>query len=159
VPCAFVILATCLSVTSMALAAGCQQQTFSDQEKADIRASWNPGAQPAVAHPQSAVLIEGPAPLLYQAREPGTIHVTDSASGARLVTAAVQRGTVIRIDSEDGIFVGEQKLKAGPLTTGRRYGIVLDVDASGDWQSRIEAPKPAPPPPTRPANERSQSSF
>lgn len=158
-PCAFVILAICLSVTSMALAAGCQPQTFSDQEKADIRDSWKPGTSPAVAHPQSATLIEGPAPLLYQAREPGTIHVTDSASGARLATAAVQRGTVIRIDAEAGIFIGERKLKAGPLTAGRRYGIVLDVDASGDWQSRIEAPKPAPPRATRPANERSQSSL
>lgn len=158
-PCAFVILATCLSVTSMALAAGCQQPTFSDQEKADIHDSWNPGASAVVAHPQSATLIEGPAPLLYQAREPGTIHVTDSASGARLATASVQRGTVIRVDSEDGIFIGEQKLKPGPLTAGRRYGIVLDVDASTDWQSRIEAPKPAPPPATRPASERNGPSF
>ena len=158
-PCAFVILAICLSVTSMTLAAGCQQQTFSDQEKADIRGSWNPGSTPAVAHPQSAMLIEGPAPLLYQAREPGTIHVTDSASGARLATATVQRGTVIRIDSEDGIFIGEQKAKAGPLTAGRRYGIVLDVDASGDWQSRIEAPKPAPPPATRPADQKIGPGF
>lgn len=158
--CASAILAICVAAASAALVAGCApQQTFSDREKADIRDSWNPGTSPAVVHPQSAVLIEGPAPLLYQARETGTIHVTDSSSGARLATATIERGTVIRIDSEDGIYVGEQRLRAGPLTPGQRYGIVLDLNQGTEWQSRIEAPKPAPPPSTRPADRTIEPPF
>lgn len=151
--CAPVILLICLCGASSALAAGCQQQTFSEQEKADIRDSWNPGSTPAVVHPQLAVLAEGIAPLLYQAEEPGTIRVTDSGSGASLASAAVSRGTIVRLDPETGIFVDERRLRPGPLPEGRRFNIVMDLPAGNDWQSRVEAPKPAPPPATRPANE------
>jgi hypothetical protein len=152
--CAFVILLVCLAGASSALAAGCQQQqTFSDQEKADIHDSWNPRSSQSVAHPQSAVLAEGPAPLLYQARESGTIRVTDAGSGASLASAVVNRGTLIRLDPETGIFVDERRIRPGPLPEGRRFNIVIDMNSFNDWQSRVEAPKPAPPPATRPANE------
>jgi hypothetical protein len=144
--CAPVILLNCLLATAGGLAAGCgQQQTFSDQEKADIRDSWKPGSSPAVQHPQSALLAEGPAPLLYQAQESGPIRVTDSASGVVLATATVGRGTMIRIDPDNGIFVAEKRLRAGPLKVGQRFSITLEMNQPNEWQSRVEAPKPAPP--------------
>lgn len=154
--CASVILLICLCGASPALAAGCQRQTFSEQEKADIRESWHPGSSPQVAHPQSAVLAQGPAPLLYRAEESGTIRVTDSA-GAALASAAVNRGSIVRLDPETGIFVDERRLRPGPLPQGRQFNIVMDLQAGNQWQSRIEAPKPAPPPATRPANENGSS--
>lgn len=155
-----VIFGFCLIIAACACGAGCQpRQTFSEQEKKDIHDSWNPGSSPAVVTPQSSVLIEGPAPLLYAAREAGTIHVTDSGSGAWLATANVTRGTMIRIDPEDGILIGERRVQPGPLTAGHRYGIVLDLNPGTDWQSRVEAPKPKPPPATRPAEAKMEAPF
>jgi hypothetical protein len=155
-----VIFGCWLIAAACACAAGCQpRQAFSEQEKQDIHDSWNPGSSRAVVTPQSSVLIEGPAPLLYPAQQAGTIHVTDSGSGAWLATASVARGTVIRIDAEDGIFAGERRVRPGPLTAGHRYGIVLDLNQGTDWQSRVEAPKPKPPPASRPADSRIEAPF
>lgn len=158
--CAPVILLFCMASASSALAAGCQpQQTMSEQEKADIRDSLTARSSQAVVQPKSAVLIEGPAPLLYMTRESGTIHITDSGSGAWLATVSVERGTVIRVDSGSGVYVGERLVHPGPLPADHRYGVVMDMNSQMEWQSRLEAPKPAPPPATRPANERIKPSF
>lgn len=141
--------------------AGCQQQqTMSQQEKADIRDALSQrSSQAAVVQPKSAALIEGPAPLLYMTRESGTIHITDSVSGAWLATADVARGTVIRIDPDHGVYVGERLLHPGPLPADHRFSVVMDINGQMQWQTRLEAPKPAPPPATRPANQRIEPSF
>lgn len=140
--------------------AGCQQQPqgFSEAEKADIRDSWYPKSQ-QVVHPGSTELTEGTAPLIYQVPQAGTLQVTDSATGMPIAIAAVNHGTIIRIDAEKGIYAGSRQLRPGPLEPGRRYGIVLAVPQANDWQSRVEAPHPAPPPATHPANEKNGPLF
>lgn len=159
--CASVILLFFTLSASVALAAGCQpQQTMSDQEKADIRDSLSqPSSQTAIVQPKSAVLIEGPAPLLYMTQEAGTIHITDSGNGAWLATANVDRGTVIRIDPDNGVYVGERLLHPGPLPANHHFGVVMDMSSQMEWQSRLEAPKPTLPPATRPANKPNGSSL
>ena len=141
-------------------ALGCQQQQqgFSEAEKADIRDSWYPKSQ-QVVQPGSTELAEGPAPLIYQVPEAGNLQVTDRGTGAPLAIAAVNRGTIIRIDAEKGIYAGSRQLRPGPLEPGMRYALVLAVPHGNNWQSRVEAPHPAPPPATRPANEKSGPLF
>lgn len=158
--CASFILLFWLLGASGALAAGCQQQpVMSEQEKADIRDSLTQRPTQTVVQPKSAVLIEGPAPLLYMAQEAGTLHITDAGTGAWLATANVSRGTVVRVDPDSGVYVGEQLLRPGPLAAGHRFSVVMDLNPQTQWQSRIEAPRPAPPPATKPANERIEPSF
>lgn len=136
-------------------AIGCQQQQpgFSEAEKADIRDSWYPKSQ-QVIQPGSTELAEGAAPMIYQVPAAGNVQVIDAGTGQPLAMAAVTHGTIIRIDPEKGIYAGSRQLRRGPLEPGMHYGILLSVPQTNQWQSRVEAPHPAPPPATRPANER-----
>ncbi|HEY2584148.1 MAG TPA: hypothetical protein VGI81_00115 [Tepidisphaeraceae bacterium] len=140
------------------VAMGCQQQHqgFSEAEKADIRDSWYPKSQ-QVIQPGSTEVAEGAAPLIYQVPTAGNVQVTDTATGQPLAIASVPHGTIIRIDQEKGIYAGSRQLRPGPLEPGQRYGIQLAVPHTNEWQSRVEAPRPAPPPATRPANEKQNS--
>lgn len=143
-----------LAAPLLLAALGCQQQPqgFSEAEKADIRDSWLPKSQ-QVIQPGSTELAEGTAPLIYQVPEAGRVQVTDTSTGQPLAIAAVNHGTIIRIDEAKGIYAGSRQLLAGPLEPGKRYGIQLAVPQTNDWQSRVEAPHPAPPPATRPVQE------
>jgi hypothetical protein len=153
-----------VSLASLLLAgvAGCQQtpqpQGLSEQEKADIRDSWN-SSSAQVVHPNSTMLIEGPAPLVYQIGQAGTILVTDSNSGMPLARTTVGRGTIIRIEPEQGVYAGLRQLCPGPLTPGRRYGIVLREEETNNWTSGIQAPHPAPPVMPRPTNPKNTPLF
>jgi hypothetical protein len=142
------------------VAVGCQQQQsgFSEAEKADIRDSWFPKSQ-QVIQPGSTELAEGAAPLVYQVPQAGNLQVTDAATGQPLAVAAVNHGTIVRIDAKKGIYAGSRQLRPGPLEPGMRYGILLAVPQTNDWQSRVEAPHPAPPPATRPANDKGGPLF
>jgi hypothetical protein len=150
------ILSANLAALLLLCALGCEQQHqgFSEAEKADIRDSWYPKSQ-QVVQPGSTELAEGTAPLIYQVPEAGNLQVTDRGNGAPLAMAAVNRGTIIRIDQKKGIYAGSRQLRPGPLEPGMGYAIMLAVPHGNDWQSRVEAPHPAPPSATRPANEKS----
>ena len=149
------ILKPSLAGLLLLVAMGCQQQQgFSEAEKADIRDSWYPKSQ-QVDHPGSTEVAEGTAPLIYQVPAAGNVQVTETGTGVPLAMASVSHGTIIRIDQEKGIFAGSRQLRLGPLEPGKHYGILLAVPHANEWQSRVEAPHPAPPPATRPANEKS----
>lgn len=157
--CAPVILLFCLSSTGSALATGCQQPAMSEQEKADIRDSFSSRSSQTVMQPKSALLIEGLAPLVYMSEESGTIHIVDSSSGATLATAQAARGTLVRIDPVNGVYVGERLIHPGPLVAGHHFDVMMDLNSQSEWRTGLEAPKPAPPPATRPGNQQQKPSF
>lgn len=137
----------------VALLLGCQQQQKQKVDREDLRDVWNhPGAGGAVVHPNSVTVAQGPSPLLYQVQQSGTLHVTDTTNGNELATTIVQPGTIVWIDEDKGVFANKEKLRPGPLPGGHQYSISFDVEAADAWQTGVEAPKPAPPAASQPAN-------
>lgn len=135
----------------VALLLGCQQQQQPPRE--DLRDSWrHPGAGGAVVHPNSVTVAQGASPLLYRAQQPGTLHVTDVTNGSELASTVVQPGTIVWIDKDKGVFANKERLRPGPLPGGHQYSISFDVDAAEAWQSGVQAPRPAPPAASQPAN-------
>ena len=148
------------------LCCGCQQQSQRTMaEREDARAAWqhtSVSGAGAVAHPQSVTVAEGSAPLVYQVPHAGVAHVRDATSGQEIAAGAVERGTLLRVDEDRGVFANGQRLRPGPLPAGHAYSISLDLDQADTWRSRILAPRPAkpavvaPPQQTQPAAPESQ---
>jgi hypothetical protein len=130
---------------------GCQQRPQVDRE--EMREVWqHPGAGGAVAHPNSVIVAQGASPLLYQVQQAGTLHVTDTTNGSELATTVVQPGTIVWIDQDKGIFANKQKLRPGQLPGGHQYSISFDLETADAWRTGVEAPRPAPPAASQPAN-------
>lgn len=135
----------------LALLLGCQQQPKVDRE--EMRDVWqHPGAGGAVAHPNSVILAQGPSPVVYQVQQSGTVHIMDTTNGIELAAVTVPAGTIVWIEEDKGVFANKQKLRPGPLPGGHQYSISLDVEAADAWRTGVEAPKPAPPAASQPAN-------
>jgi hypothetical protein len=131
------------------VAIGCQQQNPHAGELADFKEVFPHQSPTPVEHPKSVLVAEGVSPLVFQVREPSVVHVMDLTRGEEIVSASVGRDQMVYVSEDSGVFAGKQKLAAGPFAPGHRYGISLDTDSGQSWQTRTEAPHPAPPPATQ----------
>ena len=145
-------IATLCIITPAALLVGCAQQPKQAATRDEMREAWqHPGSTGTVAHPSSITVAQGLSPLVYQVRQTGRLHVSDSTTGTELASALVQPGTIIWVEEDKGIFANKQNLRPGPLPAGHPYSMSLDIEAADDWRAGVQAPRPAPLPATRPA--------
>jgi hypothetical protein len=128
---------------------GCQQPNPHSGELADFREVFPHQSPATVEHPKSVMVAQGESPVVFQVREPSVARVMDLTSGQEITAAALGKGELIYVSEDTGVFAGGKKLVPGPFAPGHRYGISIDTDSGTSWQTRTEAPHPAPPPATQ----------
>jgi hypothetical protein len=138
----------CLLATVATLASGCQQDPHKG-ELADFKEVFPRQSPTPVEQPKSVLVAQGLSPVVFQVQVPAVVHVLDLTNGQEIASASVNRGEIISVSEDSGAFVGKRRLAAGPFAPGHKYGITLDTDTRQSWQTRTEAPHPAPPPATQ----------
>jgi hypothetical protein len=138
----------CLLVCVATLASGCQQDPHKG-ELADFKEAFPRQSPTPVEHPKTVLVAEGLSPVVFQVQQPAVVHVLDLTNGQEIASASVSRGEIISVSEDSGAFAGKRRLAAGPFAPGHKYGISLDADTRQSWQTRTEAPRPAPPPATQ----------
>jgi len=68
----------------------------------------------------------GPAPLAYIVEAGGAVRIVEMESGVTLAQAIAAPRSIVSVDEQAGIRVGNDLLVKGPLQSGRTYGIYLD---------------------------------
>lgn len=124
---------------------GCRPNKPPLREHVELKEAWPRESVPPVPHPTSVVVAEGPAPLVFQVREPTVAHVLDMTTGLEIGSGPVGRLQLVYVSETTGAFAGKVRLVAGPLPEGHRYAISLNVGSGEQWESKIEVLPPGPP--------------
>ena len=124
-------------------AAGCHPKP--KPEDVELKEAWPRLSVQPVPHPTSVVVAEGPAPLVFQVREPTIAHVLDMTTGLEIGSAPVGRLQLVYVSETTGAFAGKIRVVAGPLPEGHRYAISVNVGSGEQWESKIEVLPPGPP--------------
>jgi hypothetical protein len=69
---------------------------------------------------------QGPAPLAYIVEAGGPIRVVEAETGATVAEAIAAPRSIVSIDEQTGVRVGNDLLVKGPLNAGRTYQIFLE---------------------------------
>lgn len=112
---------------SLLLIAGCQKDEPHNPMGMDFRDTYGPKQpviQDAKGHRPVAV---GKPPLAYMVDVQASVRIMNTATNEQLATAPVKAGTVVAVDKEEGIYVGEKIIRPGPLDADVKYGIYIDV--------------------------------
>ncbi len=113
---------------------------------------WNSPHYQPVKHPGAIVVAEGLLPVLYNLKRGDRVRVIDVTADKELASATAE-GPVIVTVQQTGVFIGDQRFRAGPMAVDHQYRIVLDVGPDQPWRSSVQiapvreplATQPAPP--------------
>ena len=85
---------------------------------------------PLAIEVKPTLVKRGRTPLVYfvETGDPIVIVVSDLTSDTRLTSVPVGGRTIVRVESANGVFVGNQKVAPGPLPDAHEYGIYVQVD-------------------------------
>jgi hypothetical protein len=125
--------------------AGCHTgQSESEKAKAreDFQEAWAHRTPEEASHPKSMLVAQGRSPLVYQVREACTVHITDTTTGAEIVTAAGKKDGMVYVSEETGAFVNGNRVVRGPFAPGHRYAISIDTPQDEGWGSYAGRQKP-----------------
>src|SRR5690349_16804473 len=64
---------------------------------------------------------QGPAPLAYIVEAGGTIRIADAETGATIAEAVAAPRSIVSIDEQAGVRVGNDLIIKGPLVAGKTY--------------------------------------
>ena len=127
------------------VAGGCRTDKPQTPEQAALKEAWPRESVQPVQHPTSVVVAEGPAPLVFQVREPTIAHILDMTSGLEIGSGPARRLELVYVSEKTGAFAGKVRLVAGPLPEGHRYAISVNVGSGAKWESKIKVLRRGPP--------------
>jgi hypothetical protein len=86
---------------------------------------------------------QGPAPLAYIVEAGGAIRIAEAETGATVAEATAAPRSIVSIDEQAGVRVGNDLLVKGPLIAGKTYQIFLErPDENVFSNERIRPGKP-----------------
>jgi hypothetical protein len=119
-------------------------QAAMDQKIAELQrgAKWK--EQPVSLPQEPTSVAQGKSPVVYLFDVGGPIAVMDLTTKARLIQADVPNGTLVRVDTRNGVTVGKERLFPGPLDPGHEYGIFALPATPGVFRQGVGAPGDVP---------------
>ena len=86
---------------------------------------------------------QGPAPLAYIVEAGGTIRIVEAETGATVGEAIAAPRSIVSVDEQAGVRVGNELIVKGPLVAGKTYQIFLEgPDENVFSNQRIRPGKP-----------------
>jgi hypothetical protein len=83
---------------------------------------------------------QGPAPLAYIVETGGTVRIADADSGVTLAEEVASPASIVSVDEQAGIRVGQDLLVKGPLAGGRTYQIFLENPTENEFRNETIVP-------------------
>jgi hypothetical protein len=105
-----------------------------------------PLVTPLVTVKSDLPVVEGVMPLVYLVESDGDVRVTDATAGHLLARRAAPARTIVSVDPQRGVSIGDQLLAPGPLPADHRYSIYFAApDAGQSPEIRSSAERNDPP--------------
>lgn len=83
---------------------------------------------------------QGAAPLAYMVESGGVVKIVQMEDDKTLVQAAAPAGSVITIDEDSGVRIGNDLLVKGPLPAGKTYQIFVENPGGNVFRSELHKP-------------------
>ncbi len=96
------------------------------------------------------VVAEGSPPVLYSLKRGDRVRVIDVTSGKELASAIADGPVIVNVQ-QTGVFIGDERFRAGPMAMDHQYRILLDLEPDQAWRTGVEVAPIREPQTTRPA--------
>jgi hypothetical protein len=83
------------------------------------------------------VVAEGLPPVLYNLKRGDRVRVIDVTAEKELASAIADGPVIVNVQ-QTGVFIGDQRFRAGPMAMDHQYRILLDVGPDQPWRTSVE---------------------
>ncbi len=106
---------------------GCADKSSRNPMGMDFRDTFGP-RPPSFQDAQGRrPVVVGKPNLAYMIDFPCTVRVVNLVTGQTLIDVKTLAGTVVAVDRQQGVYLGERILSPGPLDAESRFAIYLDL--------------------------------
>ena len=83
---------------------------------------------------------QGPSPLAYIVESGGSIRIVDAGNGATIATGIASPRSIVSVDENAGVRIGNELIVKGPMASGRVYQIYLDQQSENVMTHELMRP-------------------